>query len=213
MSRKRRAEERSRSRSPSSRSSSRSSQSHGSQDDEEDGIRLHVAGLGFGIRRRELQHIFEKYGDLREIWMARSPPCFAFVVYREKDDAEDAVKATDGIMLHGNQLRVTFARPRTRGRGRRGFDPNMRCYQCGYKGHFSRDCPDTKYGYKRPPSSTKEQLLIKELMSFLKEPALHKKSEFLHHLIFQKSIVQKFDVFGDALNKSKIIAQKLDAVC
>ncbi|KAK7862424.1 hypothetical protein R5R35_001334 [Gryllus longicercus] len=152
MSRKRRAEERSRSRSPSSRSSSRSSQSHGSQDDEEDGIRLHVAGLGFGIRRRELQHIFEKYGDLREIWMARSPPCFAFVVYREKDDAEDAVKATDGIMLHGNQLRVTFARPRTRGRGRRGFDPNMRCYQCGYKGHFSRDCPDTKYGYKRPPS-------------------------------------------------------------
>jgi hypothetical protein len=54
--------------------------------------------------------------------------------------------------LCGSRIRVTFARPRTRGRGQRGYDPNMRCYQCGERGHFSRDCPDTKYGYKRPPS-------------------------------------------------------------
>ena len=54
--------------------------------------------------------------------------------------------------LSGSRIRVTFARPRTRGRGQRGYDPNMRCYQCGERGHFSRDCPDTKYGYKRPPS-------------------------------------------------------------
>ena len=38
------------------------------------------------------------------------------------------------------------------GGGGRGFDPNMRCYQCGDRGHFSRDCEGTKYGYKRPPS-------------------------------------------------------------
>ena len=30
------------------------------------------------------------------------------------------------------------------------IDPG--CSQCGERGHFSRDCPDTKYGYKRPPS-------------------------------------------------------------
>lgn len=52
---------------------------------------------GMGVSKRELQHVFDKYGPLREIWVARSPPCFAFVVFREKDDAEDAVKATDGM--------------------------------------------------------------------------------------------------------------------
>lgn len=53
--------------------------------------------IGMGVSKRELQHVFDKYGPLREIWVAKSPPCFAFVVFREKDDAEDAVKATDGM--------------------------------------------------------------------------------------------------------------------
>lgn len=148
MSRKRSDERRSR------RSRSRSYDSSRSGSPDEDGVRLHVADLGMGVSRRELQHVFDKYGPLREIWVAKSPPCFAFVVFREKDDAEDAVKATDGMTLCGSRIRVTFARPRTRGRGQRSYDPNMRCYQCGERGHFSRDCPGTKYGYKRPPSSS-----------------------------------------------------------
>lgn len=39
----------------------------------------------------------------------------------------------------GTRIRATLALPRTKGRKRR-FDPNMRCYQCGERGHFSRDC-------------------------------------------------------------------------
>lgn len=84
--------------------------------------------------------------------MARSVPCFAFVVYRHKDDAEEAARMADGVDIEGRRIRVSFARARTKGHGRRGFDPNMRCYQCGDRGHFSRDCGESKYGYKRPPS-------------------------------------------------------------
>jgi arginine/serine-rich splicing factor 7 len=58
---------------------------------------MYLCVTGMGVSKRELQHVFDKYGPLREIWVAKSPPCFAFVVFREKDDAEDAVKATDGM--------------------------------------------------------------------------------------------------------------------
>ena len=58
--------------------------------------------------------------------MARTTPCFAFVVYKYKDDAEEACQMADGADIQGRKIRVTFALPRTRGRGRKGFDPNSR---------------------------------------------------------------------------------------
>lgn len=48
--------------------------------------------------------------------------------------------------MAGCRIRVTYARPRTRGSGRRFYNSNMRCYQCGYTGHFYRDCPDISAG-------------------------------------------------------------------
>jgi len=140
-----------------SRSSSQGRRRHGSPDfedrgNEEDGYRVHVADLDTEARKSDLERTFGKFGPLKEIWMARSIPCFAFVVFRYLEDSKEAIRQTDGIELVGRRIRVTPARPRTRGMGRRGFDPNMRCYQCGDRGHFSRDCPDSKWGYKRPPS-------------------------------------------------------------
>ena len=119
----------------------------------EDGYRLHVADLDSNAGKRDLEKLFGRYGPLKEIWMARSVPCFAFVVFRHREDAEESQRKADGSEVCGRRIRVTIARPRGRGRGGgQGFDPGMRCYQCGERGHFSRDCPDSKWGYKRPPS-------------------------------------------------------------
>jgi len=153
-SRSRDSRSRSRSRSGSPRRGGGGGGSDWSFDDHnaDDGYRLHVADLDSNAGKRDLEKLFGKYGPLKEIWMARSVPCFAFVVFRYREDAEEAQRKADGSEVCGRRIRVTVARPRTRGRGRRGFDPGMRCYQCGERGHFSRDCPDSKWGYKRPPS-------------------------------------------------------------
>lgn len=158
---KRKHRSRSRSQQRSSRRRSRSRDEEGFN--EAEGFRLHVADLDPDAEKRDLERIFGKYGPLKEIWMARSVPCFAFVVFRYREDAEDAQRKADGIEICGRRIRVTIARPRTRGTvpnapretGRRGFDPSMKCYQCGERGHFSRDCPDSKYGYRRPSSPSR----------------------------------------------------------
>ncbi|KAG7156607.1 Serine/arginine-rich splicing factor 7-like 1 [Homarus americanus] len=155
---RKRSRSRSRSRGSRSRRRSRSrsrrrSRSRSRSGTPVDGARLHVAELDVDTRKRDLERVFEKYGRLREIWMARNPPCFAFVVYAHQKDADRALKETDGIMIGHCRIKVTQARPRVRGgRMRGGYDPNLRCYQCGELGHFSRNCTDTKFGYKRPPT-------------------------------------------------------------
>lgn len=72
-----------------SRSRSRSS--------EVDGYRLHIADIGDEVRRSDLEKVFSAYGDLKEVWMTNSTPCFGFAVFKDKKAAAAALKATDGM--------------------------------------------------------------------------------------------------------------------
>jgi len=120
-----------------------------SSSQEVDGYRLHIADIGENVRKSDLEKLFSQYGTLKEIWMTNSTPCFGFAVYKDKKDAASALAETDGVEVAGSRIRVSYAKPRTRGSGRRFFNPNMRCYQCGYTGHFYRDCPELNGGDKR----------------------------------------------------------------
>lgn len=136
-----RSRSRSRSRGRRYRSPSTSDRSR-SRSASPEGYRVHVADLGLDPSKREIEKHFEVYGPLIEVWVAKNPPCFAFVVYKYKDDADMAIREMDGKVLSSGRIKCTFARPRTKNRRRKGFDPNLRCYQCGDRGHFSRDCDE-----------------------------------------------------------------------
>lgn len=79
-----------------SRSRSRESKSPPSSGSEVDGIRVYVGELSPNCSERELEHVFKKYGPLVEVWMANVPPCFAFVVFRDREDAEEAIRDMNG---------------------------------------------------------------------------------------------------------------------
>nr|CAD7400990.1 unnamed protein product [Timema cristinae] len=50
---------------------------------------------GSAASKQELEEAFSYYGPLRNVWVARNPPGFAFVEFEDPRDAEDAVRGLD----------------------------------------------------------------------------------------------------------------------
>uniref|UniRef100_A0A023FXP6 Putative alternative splicing factor n=1 Tax=Amblyomma parvum TaxID=251391 RepID=A0A023FXP6_AMBPA len=105
--------------------------------------KVYVGELGNSGTKHELEEAFGYYGPLRNVWVARSPPGFAFVEFEDPRDARDAVRALDGKMLCGRRVRVELSTGKSRNSYRgssRPFQPTDRCYDCGERGHYARDC-------------------------------------------------------------------------
>jgi len=107
----------------------------------DDGYRLHVGDLDEAIRKDDLERTFMKYGPLKEIWLASYAPYYAFVVFRDRMDAQDACEGADGTRVSGKRMRVSLAKPRHRG-------PRERFVPDSYRG--DRDRNDR--GYSRHSS-------------------------------------------------------------
>lgn len=45
---------------------------------------------------KDLEEAFGKFGKLKEVWVARYAPYFAFVVFKNRDDAEDSIIGLNG---------------------------------------------------------------------------------------------------------------------
>ncbi|KAG1676786.1 Serine/arginine-rich splicing factor 7 [Nymphon striatum] len=109
--------------------------------------KVYVGDLGNGASKQDLEEAFSYYGHLRNVWVARNPPGFAFVEFEDPRDAEDSCRGLDGKSINGQRIRVELSsnRPKRNGRPpppRRGrpFHPDDRCHECGDKGHYARDC-------------------------------------------------------------------------
>ena len=118
--------------------------------------RIYVGGLPPDASRREVEREFEYFGPLRDVWVARNPPGFGFIIFDDARDAEDAVRDMDGRRVCGSRVRVEMARGTTRGGGRSSRQEGRRdlqCYECGRNGHTSRQC--TRKGERRRRSRSR----------------------------------------------------------
>ena len=53
------------------------------------------------------QDAFSKYGRVKNVWVARKPPGFAFVEMEDPRDADDAVRGLDGTRISGSRVKVS----------------------------------------------------------------------------------------------------------
>ncbi|XP_066592076.1 serine/arginine-rich splicing factor 7-like [Prorops nasuta] len=124
---------------------------------------VYVGDLGSRATQDELQREFSYYGPLKNVWVARNPPGFAFIQFEDGRDAEDAVRALDGRTMCGRRVRVELSngkRMRDRGFNRRGggrpFHPDDKCFGCGERGHYAKDCHQYR-GSRRKRSYTRSR--------------------------------------------------------
>ncbi|XP_031640636.1 RNA-binding protein 1 [Contarinia nasturtii] len=76
--------------------------------------KVYVGNLGSSASKHEIENAFSKYGPLRNVWVARNPPGFAFVEFEDRRDAEDAVRGLDGSRCCGTRIRVEMSSGRSR---------------------------------------------------------------------------------------------------
>jgi arginine/serine-rich splicing factor 7 len=108
--------------------------------------KVYVGELGNSGTRHELEDAFSYYGPLRNVWVARNPPGFAFVEFEDSRDARDAVRALDGKILCGRRVRVELSSGKSRSSYRPPprYNSEERCYECGERGHYARDCKGSR---------------------------------------------------------------------
>ena len=120
--------------------------------------RIYIGGLPGDASRRELEREFEYFGPLRDVWVARNPPGFGFIIFEDTRDAEDAVREMDGRRVCGVKVRCEFARGPVHGGGGRssrggggggGGSRDVKCYECGRFGHSTSVCTRKPGNYTR----------------------------------------------------------------
>lgn len=78
------------------------------------GCKVYIGNLAEGASKQDIEGSFSKYGHLRNVWVARNPPGFAFVEFEDARDAEDACRHLDGTRIAGSRIKAEMSHGRTR---------------------------------------------------------------------------------------------------
>ena len=81
--------------------------------------KVYIGGLRDDANKHDLEDAFSRYGPVKNTWVARQPPGFAFVEMEDPRDADDAVRGLDGTRICGSRVKVEMSKG---GGGRGGRD-------------------------------------------------------------------------------------------
>lgn len=71
--------------------------------------KVYIGGLSEDANRYDLEDAFTKFGPVKNVWVARRPPGFAFVEMEDARDAEDAARGLDGTRVCGSRVKVEMS--------------------------------------------------------------------------------------------------------
>ncbi|XP_060583482.1 RNA-binding protein 1-like [Ruditapes philippinarum] len=122
--------------------------------------KVYVGEIGYGAAKQELEDIFSEYGPLKNVWVARNPPGFAFVEFEDHRDARDACDALDGTRINGRRARVEMSSGKSRwgsrGPPRRGGG-GFRGGRDSYRPRRSRSRSPYRGGRRSPSPSVRRR--------------------------------------------------------
>ncbi len=60
------------------------------------GGKLFVGNLRKFVDKQDIETVFSRFGQVLQVWVAQNPPGFAFITYRDSEQAKDACDSLNG---------------------------------------------------------------------------------------------------------------------
>ncbi|KAG6550477.1 hypothetical protein Mapa_007951 [Marchantia paleacea] len=126
---------------------------------------VYVSNLDFSLTNSDIHTIFSTCGKIGKVTVmkdkqTRQSKGVAFIMYTDREDAQNAVKVMNGKILNKRTIKVSIAADNGRAREfirRRIYKDKSRCYECGEEGHLSYECPKNQLGARERPVPKKRR--------------------------------------------------------
>lgn len=126
---------------------------------------VYVSNLPFSLTNNDLHRIFSKYGKVVKVTILRDKESrrskgVAFVLFLDKEPAQNCVRALNNKQLFGRVIKASIAVDNGRAAEfirRRNYTDKSRCYECGDTGHLSYACPKNMLGDREPPQKKEKK--------------------------------------------------------
>jgi len=125
--------------------------------------KVYIGNLSETASKQDVENVLTKYGKLKNVWVARKPPGFAFIEFEDPRDADDAVRALDGTRICGSRVRVEKSHGRSKRNppARRGYSSRDNGRDNGRYYPTSRGRDRHSPGARRGRSRTRSRSPIK----------------------------------------------------